>query len=118
MIIVCSGHGSARLDYQSRAASSQQQMAKGPRPGVASSATGRQPLADDRSSRRWTVKEETRGTKGWARGRYLSQKRARRHYLASRGRFDVIVGDEGKQPHTGATASERCADVASPRGLG
>jgi hypothetical protein len=46
------------------AASSQQQMADGPWPSVASSATGRQPLADDRSSRRSSVKEGTRGQAG------------------------------------------------------
>jgi hypothetical protein len=40
-----------------RRASSQQQMVNGPRPGWVSSATARQPLADDKSCRGRTVKE-------------------------------------------------------------
>lgn len=58
----------------SSAAPSQQQITDGPRTGVASSATGRQPLGDDRSCRGSPVKEKARVQKGelGARGKTVT----------------------------------------------
>lgn len=88
MTIVCSHscHSLAALDHQSRAASTQQPVVERPSPGAARSATGREPLADDRSSRGLRVKESTRQRK-WDQ--------AQAHCLSQRASATRLPGLEG-----------------------
>lgn len=78
---------------------------------MAKSATGRLPLADDSSSRRWAVKERTRGHEGGLGGLGSTAVTCHRDErdnptLASSRRSEVTEVNEAKHLHTGATAGE------------